>query len=232
MGNAVKYWTWQTYQKAYKFTKRYVVYSYSWWWPECDEKRDYIWIHDNLAFKTNEYAEFDTLDEVNEFISYSQEVYKDVEKPILIKEYLLDKNTNKKYSWGDHKPAGCIVVRDHYDCAEGKRKFIGYLIFDYQDSKIVNMVGDKHPDFKNYKKDLELLDILFRKPGEIPEDYKWDNGEYEGWLQFRWGNGLNAIEKEDEINLKKKEESRKNREKQEAEKKEFEELFSIKEEGD
>ena len=92
------------------------------------------------------------------------------------------------------------------------------------------MVGDKHPDFKNYKKDLSLLDILFRKPGEIPEDYEWDNGEYEGWLQFRWGNGLNAIEKEDEINLKKKEESRKNREKREAEKEEFEKLFNIEEE--
>ena len=92
------------------------------------------------------------------------------------------------------------------------------------------MIGDKHPDFKIYKKDLKLLDTLFRKPGEIPEDYKWDNGEYEGWLQFRWGNGLNAIEKEDEINLKKKEESRKNREKREAEKEEFEKLFNIEEE--
>lgn len=232
MGNAVKYWTWQTYRKAYKFTKRYIVYSYSWWWPEYDEKRSYDWLHDSLALKTNEYAEFDTLVDANEFISYSQEVYKDIEKPTLIKEYLLDKNTNKKYSWGDHKPAGCIVVRDHYECNNGKQKFIGYLIFDYQDSKIVNMIGDKHPDFKNYKKDLKLLDTLFRKPGEIPEDYKWDNGEYEGWLQFRWGNGLNAIEKEDEINLKKKEESRKNRAKREAEEKEFEELFGMEEGGE
>lgn len=227
MGNAVKYWTWQTYQKAYKFTKRYVVYSYSWWWPEYDEKRGYDWLHDSLAFKTNEYAEFNTLSEANEFIRYSQEVYKDTEKPTLINEYFLDKDTNKRYNWGDHRPAGCIRICDHYECNGGKQKFIGYLIFDYQDSKIVNMIGDKHPDFKNYKKDLSLLDNLFRKPGEIPEDYKWDNGEYEGWLQFRWGNGLNAIEKEDKINLKKKEESRKNREKRAAEKEEFEKLFNI-----
>lgn len=232
MGNIVKYWTWQTYQKAYKFTKRYVVYSYLWWWPEYGEIPRYDCYHESLAFKTNEYAEFDTLAEANEFIRYSQEVYKDIEKPTYIEEYFLDKDTNKKYSWGERKPAGCIRIYNHYECNGGKQKFIGYLIFDYQDSKIVNMVGDKHPDFKNYKKDLELLDILFRKPGEIPEDYKWDNGEYKGWLQFRWGNGLNAIEKEDEINLKKKEESRKNREKQEAEKKEFEDLFSIKEDGD
>lgn len=232
MGNAVKIWTWQTYRGAYKFTKRYVVYSYSWWWPEYDEKRGYDWLNDSLALKTNEYAEFDTLSEASEFISYSQEIYKDIEKPTLIKEYFLDKDTNTKYNWGDNRPAGCIRICDHYECNGGKQKFIGYLIFDYQDSKIVNMVGDKHPDFKNYKKDLEPLDILFRKPGEIPEDYKWDDGEYEGWLQFRWGNGLNAIEKEDEINLKKKEESRKNREKRAAEKEEFKELFSIEEGGD
>ena len=49
MGNTVKYWTWQTYQKAYKFTKRYVVYSYSWWWPEYDDKRNYDCLHDSLA---------------------------------------------------------------------------------------------------------------------------------------------------------------------------------------
>lgn len=42
---------------------------------------------------------------------------------------------------------------------------------------------------------LEELDFFFRGPSEVPEDYKWDTGEYEGWLQFRWGDGKNAIEK-------------------------------------
>jgi hypothetical protein len=32
------------------------------------------------------------------------------------------------------------------------------------------------------------------KEGEIPSGYKWDDGEYEGWLQFRWGNGKNSVE--------------------------------------
>lgn len=39
-----------------------------------------------------------------------------------------------------------------------------------------------------------MKDIFFRKENEIPKDYKWDIGEYEGWLQFRWGDGKNAID--------------------------------------
>jgi len=29
---------------------------------------------------------------------------------------------------------------------------------------------------------------------EIPKNYKWDDGEYRGWLQYRWGDGKNAID--------------------------------------
>lgn len=236
MNNAVKYWTWTTYRNAHKFTKRFVVYSYSWWWPEYEQKHHGNGIADPYsAYKTNEYAEFDTIDEANEFIKYSQEIYKDVEKPIFIKKHWVDRVTGKKQTdW----PYGGIKdydeIANHYECDDGKRKFIGYLIFDYLDEVIVKMVGDKHPDFI-YKSDysrLEALDYLFRKPGEIPEDYEWDSGEYDGWLQFRWGNGLNAIDKEDEINRRKKEESRKQREKLAKEKEDFKELFDIDEEGD
>jgi len=39
-------------------------------------------------------------------------------------------------------------------------------------------------------------DILFRGDDEIPKDYKWDKGEYEGWLQYRWGDRKNAIVKD------------------------------------
>lgn len=46
---------------------------------------------------------------------------------------------------------------------------------------------------------LAELDFFFRGPLEIPEDYKWDVGEYEGWLQFRWGDGKNAVKKENLI---------------------------------
>lgn len=44
-------------------------------------------------------------------------------------------------------------------------------------------------------KNLKMYDDHFRKPGEIPDGYEFDSGEYEGWLQYRWGDGKNAIEK-------------------------------------
>ena len=28
---------------------------------------------------------------------------------------------------------------------------------------------------------------------DVPIDYIWDAGEYEGWLQFKWGDGKNAV---------------------------------------
>ena len=64
--------------------------------------------------------------------------------------------------------------------------------------------------------------MLFRGKDEIPEDYKWDVGEYEGWLQYRWGNGLNAIEREDEINEQKRADAARIRE----EKKQIQEIFT------
>lgn len=52
------------------------------------------------------------------------------------------------------------------------------------------LLPDLHYDINNR---LSKLDFFFRGPYEVPEDYKWDTGEYEGWLQFRWGDGKNAI---------------------------------------
>ena len=71
----------------------------------------------------------------------------------------------------------------------------------YQISDLKYKIGTGHGDviiptlpFK-FKSKLEELDFFFRGPSEIPPDYKWDEGEYEGWLQFRWGDGKNAIPK-------------------------------------
>ena len=41
---------------------------------------------------------------------------------------------------------------------------------------------------------LYIKDYVFRGENEIPKNYHWDDGEYEGWLQFRWGDGKNAID--------------------------------------
>lgn len=50
-----------------------------------------------------------------------------------------------------------------------------------------------------------VRDILFRREDEVPKNYKWDDGEYEGWLRFRWGDGKNAIKPKDNNQSPKKE---------------------------
>jgi hypothetical protein len=42
--------------------------------------------------------------------------------------------------------------------------------------------------------DLQWTDRFFRDPTEIPDDYAWDDPEeYDGWLQYRWGDGKNSL---------------------------------------
>lgn len=208
----VKYWTYKTFNNHYKFTKRYVVYLFTWWWDGAVGNSAVL---DNASFKTNDYAEFDDLTKVSEHIELIKNVYANVEKPEHIKEHMFNKQTGKivykgKYGF-PYVDDSYEHIYEHYECDNGKKHFWGYVVLDYQKEDIISMGGDVHPEFKNYKKNLALYDDLFRKPGEVPADYKWDDGEYEGWLQFRWGNGLNAIDVEDEINRKKKEAAQKAR---------------------
>jgi hypothetical protein len=70
--------------------------------------------------------------------------------------------------------------------------------------KIVNGLNNKvccvskNPELKDY-------DMFFRGEDEIPHDYKWDiRGEYLGWLQYRWGDGKNAIGYTSEPKIKNK----------------------------
>ena len=203
--------------------KRYGIYFRTWWNTNITTEKEYskaYWLRSTVGYTVKEsYEYFDSLSNVEESAFLYNEIYQSTPRPTVIEKYK-DKHDN--------------TIPKHY-LFEGDSKFWGYAILDFQECKILSIHGDLKNEYPwNSKKKsydhLELLDILFRKPGEIPDNYKWDEGEYFGWLQFRWGNGLNAIEKEDEINLKKKEESRKNREKREAEKEEFEKLFSIEEE--
>ena len=36
-------------------------------------------------------------------------------------------------------------------------------------------------------------DYFFRDTDICPDEYIWKEGEYNGWLQFKWGDGKNAI---------------------------------------
>ena len=68
----------------------------------------------------------------------------------------------------------------------------GWLLADRE---TMNWVwgGEKLYEYDNRTNKLILKDMLFRGPDEIPKNYKWDDGEYEGWLQYRWGDRKNAV---------------------------------------
>lgn len=220
-----KNWTYNTFRKfSFNVTKRYVIYWYKWYWDNINEMND-----PSTAYKENEYVQFDTMDEVNAHIEFINEIYADIKRPEINEAYWQDILTKQKYPFKPdihesrityHKPE-TVTHKDY-------QFFWGYMILDYEKNEIVKMCGDKHPEFNsNYKTDLRLKDILFRRNDEIPENYKWDNGEYDGWLQFRWGNGLNAIEKEDKLNEIKREQEYKEREKRRKEREELEEELKL-----
>lgn len=86
----------------------------------------------------------------------------------------------------------------------------GYVIFDFEtdtyrffhDGAVIPLSKPRY-NYKKYINDcivinsksnkLLIKDYFLRKPGEIDPDYKFKNGEYDGWLQFRWGDGKNVI---------------------------------------
>ena len=40
---------------------------------------------------------------------------------------------------------------------------------------------------------METKDYFFRDPEVCPDEYMFKDGEYAGWLKFKWGDGTNAI---------------------------------------
>lgn len=124
-------------------------------------------------------TEFDTMKEVDDEVKLIEEIYSDTPRP--------------KYRWG-RKYSKSTIVSDYYWSAPYiKEAFWGYLIVDFKDEKLIRW---GHDELRIYKKNTDirrLKDWLFRGESEVPKDYKWKNGEYEGWLQYRWGNGLNDI---------------------------------------
>ena len=155
--------------------------------------------------------EADTLEEILEIKNGYLELYSDVKEPEFVGDYWIHKVTGKKikslsyaeraneeyykYIWPEY-----LFADDMY--------FRGFAIIDFGDEKILEVSKSVSRDIDFWRQpltssnSLSIKDQLFRGDDEIPKDYKWDDGEYAGWLQYRWGNGLNAIEVEDRLNEK------------------------------
>ena len=126
-------------------------------------------------------TEYDTEDEWKEEVELIEEMYASTKEPTLTPSRTFN------FEFGD--------------------RLWGYYVLDFEKEEIVKIGGSGIYEFeercplkffpkkfdKNSYSYLTKLDKLFRGNDEIPKHYNFDNGEYEGWLQFRWGNGKNAI---------------------------------------
>lgn len=154
--------------------KRYVLIT-NIWGRQAD--KFYGWNYKcpstNKLVIDKEKTEFDTMEEVNEHLALFQEYCSMFTKAV---------RRNRDIYKGDN-----LYVFDTPDT-----KAWGWLLGDRETMNIV-WGGEKLHEYDNRTDKRVLKDILFRGPDEIPAGYKWDDGEYEGWLQFRWGDGKNAI---------------------------------------
>ena len=147
-----------------KHTKRYMVIFDKW------DKTNF---HEDTT-------EYDTITEALEEAKLLEEFYADTPEPEEIDRYTYNGRviSTRYYDWYKSHPNAALW---------------GYVILDFEEERIVKW-GHNQLKYVNKNDDIrKVKDRFFRKSGEIPDGYKFDIGEYEGWLQYRWGDGKNAV---------------------------------------
>ena len=124
--------------------------------------------HATMDYFKEEREDFDTLEEAKKYVELFEGVCSNYSRP---KE---NKNSGR-LEWNDSD------------------RLWGYVIGDRKDYKI-RFGCDGLLNLAKSRPKLMQRDYVFRGQDEIPKNYKWDDGEYEGWLQYRWGDGKNAID--------------------------------------
>ncbi len=156
---------------------------------------------DIIDYNARSITGYDNYEDVKEEINLLNEIYEDVPKPTKVYSKS-GKNVDKcdsKYMIQTYPER----YRFDYDYSDNAY-FWGYVVLDMKKCEFLKIstdvikIGTMYSIFKkvNRKKDLNIYDYFFRKNSEVPEDYEWHHkgAEYEGWLQFRWGDGKNAID--------------------------------------
>ena len=161
--------------------KKYLVVTNI--WGDFRDSFDKCWKH----YLDEEREYFDTKEEVDEYVNLFEGVCSNIKPPKFINKndaifkrnderlwgyVIADTERNEVIKWGGH------CLRDIKQSYNGTR---------YMCHQLTNKNNDKINK-------LIIKDYLFRGKDEIPQNYRWDNGEYEGWLQFRWCDGKNSID--------------------------------------
>ena len=136
---------------------------------------------------------FDTMEEVNDYVNLFEGVYNGTDdkitfsKPCELWGYVV--GDTKQFSitkWGGNMKylSKC--------CKRNQEGIVKPIPYSNANLGLSFMYSFNNMDSK--MNNLYTKDYIFRDENEIPQNYHWDNGEYEGWLQFRWGDGKNAID--------------------------------------
>lgn len=167
--------------------KKYIVVTNIW-----GVKRNIFGVLKDHFIEEREY--FDTMDEVNEYVTLFESVCAYIKVP------------NKEWNgWYNSRSSLNNFFKND------KERLWGYVVGDTEKFDVVKWGGyclkdvnksytKSYSKFSDYSETLTaelnkclIKDYLFRSEDEVPKDYKWDYGEYFGWLQFRWGDGKNAV---------------------------------------
>lgn len=135
---------------------------------------------------------FDTMEEVNDYVNLFEGVYNGTDdkitfsKPCELWGYVV--GDTKQFSitkWGGNMKylSKC--------CKRNQEGIVKPIPYSNANLGLSFMYSFNNMDSK--MNNLYTKDYIFRSENEVPQNYHWDNGEYEGWLQFRWGDGKNAI---------------------------------------
>lgn len=153
--------------------KKYLVVTNLW-----GKKKRSFWAELSDVFR-EEREEFDTKQEAEEYISLFEAFCKTYDKPEI----------KEKCGKNDIFPN-----RIFYKFEKPTERAWGYVLGDTETCMPIRWGGMSMYNISKKDDILRIKDYLFRGKDEIPQNYKWDNGEYEGWLQFRWGDRKNAID--------------------------------------
>lgn len=134
----------------------------------------------------------DNLEDINEHKELLLSLVSETNSYILV---VVDK-VEQKFISRTRKILKLNNILDHYHITVSSLDIGGGIKWRVVDgNKIVPITGF------TWGNRLGELDFFFRGPSEIPPNYEWDEGEFQGWLQFRWGDGKNAIPKESLITV-------------------------------
>ena len=158
--------------------KKYLVVTNIW-----GKKEVTMWFSRDVFEEEKEY--FDTLEEAEDFAW-------------LFKEYASVYPNPEKKTWDNYRDRSNkyynAKTKLAYNNFKPGERLWGYVIADTEEYKVIEWGGLCMYNISKKMDQRQVKDILFRGEDEIPKDYVWDSGEYEGWLQFRWGDGKNALD--------------------------------------